>query len=52
MKANEDISLISVWKELHFLRPTFWDLDMLDFEKLDEFVEIWYNEAKKRLGDL
>jgi len=52
MKANEDISLISVWKELHFLRPTFWDLDMLDFEKIDEFVEIWYNEAKNRLGDL
>jgi hypothetical protein len=40
MKTNEDVSLISVGKEIKFIRPSFGELDMLDFDKVDEFIQI------------
>ena len=47
MKVNEDNSLRTVWKNITLIRPDFWKLDIIDFGKVDEFVEIGYEECKK-----
>jgi len=44
MKVNEDISLKTEWKDILLLRPDFWKLDIMDFNKVDNFVELWYKE--------
>ena len=49
MKVNEDNSLRTEWKKIKFIRPEFWELDILDFNKLDKFIEIWYKEANNIL---
>jgi len=46
MKVNEDNSLKTKWKNIRFLRPNFWKLDIMDFNKVDEFIKIWYEEIK------
>lgn len=48
MKVNEDNSLKTPNKNITFIRPDFWKLDIIDFNKVEEFIEIWYQEAKKR----
>lgn len=47
MKVNEDLSLKTKNKNIILLKPNFWDLDIIDFNKVDEFVDLWYNEAIK-----
>ena len=47
MKVNEDNSLKTVWKNITLIRPKFWELDIIDFNKVDEFVEIGYEECRK-----
>lgn len=47
MKVNEDNSLKTPNKNINFIRPNFWKLDIIDFNKVDEFVEIGYRDAKK-----
>ncbi len=47
MKVNEDTSLKTPHKNIKFVRPDFWKLDIIDFNKVDEFVEIWYRDAEK-----
>ena len=49
MKVNEDNSLKTADKNITFIRPDFWKLDILDFDKIDEFIEIWYNSCKFKL---
>lgn len=49
MKVNEDNSLKTGWKIIKFIRPDFWKLDILDFNKVDDFIEIWYKEANNIL---
>jgi len=47
MKQNEIKSLESKNKEILLIEPFFWDLDYYSFNKIDEFVEIWYKEINK-----
>lgn len=47
MKTNEDISLLTVWKNIKLVRPNFWELDALDFNKLDKFIELGYEAIKE-----
>jgi len=47
MKANEDISLQTLWKKITFIRPIFGKLDILDFDKVDEFEKIGYEAIIK-----
>jgi len=47
MSVNEKNSLENTSKEVKFIRPNFWDLDIMHFNKINEFIEIGYNEAEK-----
>jgi len=47
MKVNEDKSLETKNKNIVLIRPEFWKLDIMDFNKVDEFEKIWYNTIKK-----
>lgn len=49
MKVNEDNSIRTPWKNIQLIRPVFWDLDITNFWKLDEFINLGYNEARKVL---
>ena len=49
MKVNEDNSLKTPWKNIKLIRPNFWNLDIIDFWKVDEFLDLGYREAKKVL---
>ena len=49
MKVNEDHSLKTPNKDIIFIRPNFWNLDIIDFNKVDEFVELGYREAKENI---
>ena len=49
MKSNEDISLQTPWKNIVFIRPNFWKLDVLHFNKVDEFVKLGYESIKNVL---
>jgi len=46
MKVNEDNSLKTPNKNIILIRPNFGDLDIIDFGKVDEFVDIGYKEIK------
>lgn len=49
MKQNENKSIKDMkWKWI-IIRPDFWNLDYQHYDKIDEFVEIWYKEAEKKL---
>jgi NTE family protein len=48
MKQNETRS-IKYKKNAIIIRPNFWDLDFQDYNKVDEFVELGYEAAKKKL---
>ncbi len=47
MKVNEDNSLKTPEKNISFLRPEFWNLDIIHFNKVDEFIELGYKQAEK-----
>ncbi len=47
MKVNEDNSLKTSNKNIKFLRPEFWNLDVAHFNKVDEFIELGYKQAKE-----
>jgi DNA/RNA endonuclease YhcR with UshA esterase domain len=47
MKVNEDNSLRTVNKNITLIRPNFGNLDIIHFNKVNEFIELGYNEAKK-----
>ena len=47
MKVNEDNSLKTPNKNIKFIRPNFWELDIMHFNKVDEFYEIGYKDAQK-----
>ena len=49
MKVNEDNSLKTLWKEVKLIRPDFWNLDIIDFNKVDEFVKLWYDSSSNIL---
>lgn len=44
MKVNEYRSLKTKWKEIIFIRPDFQKLDIIDFNKVNDFVELGYKE--------
>ena len=46
MSVNEKNSLKNIDKKIKFIRPNFWELDIMNFNKVDEFVKIGYKEAK------
>ena len=50
MKVNEEDSLRTKWKKIDLIRPNFWELDIMDFWKLDDFIELGYKEAKNSLS--
>jgi len=47
MSVNEKNSLRNIDKNIKFIRPDFWELDIMHFNKIDEFCEIWYRDAWK-----
>lgn len=47
MKTNEDVSLLNVWKNIILIRPKYFDFQALDFDKVDYFIDLWYEEIKK-----
>ncbi|MDQ7022866.1 MAG: patatin-like phospholipase family protein [Candidatus Gracilibacteria bacterium] len=47
MKVNEEQSLKTLNKNITLIRPNFGDLDIIHFNKVDEFIEIGYSEIKK-----
>ena len=49
MKVNEDNSLKTKWKKVTLIRPDFWSLDIIDFNKVDEFVKLWYDSSSNIL---
>ena len=49
MKVNEDNSLKTAWKNITFLKPDFKELDIMDFNKVDEFVEMGYECVKGKI---
>jgi hypothetical protein len=46
MSVNETNSLKNKEKNIKFIRPNFWELDVMHFNKVDEFYEIGYRDAK------
>ena len=46
MKVNEDNSLKTPNKNIKLIRPKFGKLDIIDFNKIDEFIYIGYKECK------
>lgn len=50
MKQNELKSIEnSKWKSL-IIQPNFWNLDYYSFDKIKEFIKLWYEETKKALA--
>jgi len=49
MKANEDKSIQTPGKHIHFIRPNFWTLDFFDFKKVDKFINLGYKTACEKL---
>ena len=49
MKQNEDRSLNNSSKQILFIYPDYKNLDFYSFNKIDQFVDIWYKEFKKVL---
>lgn len=50
MKQNEIVSVKNLKRKAIIIRPDFWKLDFYDFDSIDDFIEIWYNESKKNLS--
>lgn len=50
MKVNEEKSINAIDKNVILIRPDFWELDIIDFNKVDKFMDIWYIETKKILN--
>lgn len=48
MKQNEDKSIEKKWN-FTLISPNFWDLEYYSFNKIDDFVDIGYKEAKNKL---
>ena len=40
MKVNEDRSLSTEWKKITLIRPSFWELDIADFDFVGEHLKI------------
>lgn len=49
MKQNEIKSLESKNNNILLINPNFWELEYYNFNKIDNFVELWYKEIKKKL---
>lgn len=49
MRQNEEKAIKNTRKKWIIIRPDFWDLDYQHFNKIEEFINIWYEEAKKEL---
>ncbi|MBS9783861.1 patatin-like phospholipase family protein [Candidatus Gracilibacteria bacterium] len=49
MELNEENSIKKAGKHTQILRPHLGELDATDFDKVDEFVRVGYDEAKKNL---
>jgi len=49
MDVNEKRSLKTAWKNIVFIRPEFGSLDIIDFDKVDEFVQLGYDTCKNNL---
>lgn len=47
MKQNELRSLETNNKNIILIDPEFWELDFYSFNKIDEFIELWYKETFK-----
>lgn len=47
MKTNEEKSLTTPHKNISFIRPDFWKLDILDFNKGKEFIQIGYESIEQ-----
>lgn len=47
MSINEERSMQVKDKNIVLIRPYFWKLDIIDFDKVDDFVELGYNESIK-----
>lgn len=52
MQQNELRSIEKSKKSTIIIQPNFWNLDYYSFDKVDEFVKLWYKEAKKSLNKL
>lgn len=50
MKTNEDVSLLTVGKDIRLVRPKFQENDALDFDKFDEISVLGYETTKAVLG--
>ena len=49
LKQNEAKSIKKLKKDWIIIRPKFGDLDYDSFDKIDDFIDLWYKEAKKKL---
>ena len=49
MKQNELKSIQHVEWDFQLISPDFWELDYYSFDKIDEFIELWYTQAEKIL---
>lgn len=38
---------MTVWKNIILVRPKYFKFDALDFDKVDYFVDLWYEEIKR-----
>ena len=47
MKANEDTSIDTPNKNIQLIRPKFGKLDLADFNKVEQFVDLGYNAAQE-----
>jgi predicted acylesterase/phospholipase RssA len=49
MKSNEEKSISTKWKKITLISPNTNPFDFYSFNKVDELMEVWYNEANKIL---
>jgi NTE family protein len=49
MKQNEDKSIYNCNKNAIIIKPNFWDLDYYSFDKVNDFIKLWYNTTKEKL---
>lgn len=52
MKNNEETSINTLWKKVIVIKPDVSDLELYSFDKLDDLVSRWYNEASLVLKDI
>ncbi|MFZ3232419.1 MAG: hypothetical protein WA194_02640 [Patescibacteria group bacterium] len=51
MKTNEDISLLTVGKNITLVRPHFLKYDALDFDEFESISALGYEAAKAAMED-